>query len=237
MTPREKIISFPVETSLNLLYDAAREHHFDIIPLSLNGTIDYFYYIQNNSIYPMTKEWLLSHDTPILVLILLFVQSQKPAYFVFHKQEIVGIVTPAELNKIQAKVFFYHLIGNLEMVLVDYFRRSYGIDENEILKLLKKKRLEEIQKRYFELKSGNAEVDLIRVLNFSDLCKMIIHDETLRKKFSFNSQKETKKILCDIVLFRNDVMHPVRYLIQKVPEDISKLEKRIQKIIDVQQRT
>jgi len=137
MTPKEELITCSEDVPIDKLREEATQHHFDVIPLSQNGKIDQFYFVHRNSIMDITRDWLISLDTTIEDLIQLFVDTNKPAFFVIQKQEIVGIVTPADLNKIPSRMYFYNLVGELEVELVGILRDHFNMKEKLLLESLR----------------------------------------------------------------------------------------------------
>ena len=69
--------------------------------------------------YSLTRPWVVSSDTTIPDLLGLFVETERPGFLVLHGQTVVGLVTPADFNKMPARIYFYNLIGKLEIELAD----------------------------------------------------------------------------------------------------------------------
>jgi len=230
MTPKEELITCSEDVPIDKLREEATQHHFDVIPLSQNGKIDQFYFVHRNSIMDITRDWLISLDTTIEDLIQLFVDTNKPAFFVIQKQEIVGIVTPADLNKIPSRMYFYNLVGELEVELVGILRDHFNMKEKLLLESLRESTREQIIREHNQLKAGNAEVDIFQLLYLSDIFRLINTNDDLREKLKIPTRSQGEKLFQGIDRLRNQIMHPSRFLIQKIPDDLNKLNERVQRV-------
>jgi len=231
MTPREEMVTQKENASIAQIRALAHDNHFDVIPLTdKNNKIVKLYNFQEDKVEELIRDWLISRDTTTPDLLEYFVNSKKPAFFVFSKQKVVGIVTPADLNKIPARVFFYNLVGVLEIALVNLLKEYFGNDETLFLKSLTKTIRDKILQKYEELKSGNTEIDIFQQLYLSDIVKIICGNIRLRELFKIHSRQKCEKLLNGIVDLRNQVMHPSRFLIQKLPDDLLRLNKRVQRL-------
>ena len=50
----------------------------------------------------LTDDWLISADTSVPALLDAFIHAQEPGTPMFQRQEVIGLVTPADLNKLPA---------------------------------------------------------------------------------------------------------------------------------------
>jgi len=127
-------------------------------------------------------------------------------------------------------MYFYNLIGELEVELVKLLKQHYAGKETLLLESLRPSTRDQIIQKYNELKAGNAEVDLFQHLYLSDIFKLVYTNENLRESLKISSRSQGEKLFGGIDDLRNQIMHPTRFLIQKLPDDLLKLNERVQRI-------
>lgn len=230
MTPWEFIIT--VEKN-NLEGKEIGDLEYDLTPVVENKKIVGVLEKGINKIQPFSEKWIISHDTSVPELIYLFSITKQKAFMVLAKKDIIGIVSPADLNKSQARVFIYHLIGELELELSFLVRSKFGYDSEGILAYLKKKRKKELLKNNVELKNGNSQIDIIQQLYLSDFVDIISKDKSLRDEMGFPSIRKAAKVLGGLNELRNQTMHVVKPLVKSVPEGIYELQDRLNRINDI----
>lgn len=229
MTPRSALYTMEqVRQSMAKLADEA--NRYDIIPVVEGERMVAIWRRETNSTEPLTDRWLISRDTPIPDLLELFVKSSRPGFLVLQRQDIVGLVTPADLNKLPARVYFYNLVGELELALARGIRQQFGRDAIAILNSLSDERRNELINTEEDLQSGNVDIDPVQLLNLSDLINIVVKQEDLRTRLSFDSRKQAEKVLNSLVKLRNNTMHLVRPLLKKIPDDLLKLHNQLQQI-------
>jgi hypothetical protein len=108
-----------------------------------------------------------------------------------------------------------------------YDRKETFID---LLGLERQKKLHEMSTN---LVKGNADVDLIQQLFLSDLIDIVEKEPNLRKMIGCTSRKQASQHLGGLNELRNKTMHLVKPLLEKVPEDMSKLHQRINRAEDI----
>ena len=67
---------------------------------------------------------------------------------VFHRQEVVGLVTPADINKLPARVYVYNLIGELELGLANRVRRHFANGSDKLLQALSADRRQKLKDKH-----------------------------------------------------------------------------------------
>jgi hypothetical protein len=168
MTPREALLTCQKGSDFSTVCADAQRKGFDVVPVTENKRITGVLLTKAASSEPLTHEWLVSNDTGIVDLLNLFVESDRPGFLVFRRQEGVGLVTPADLNKLPARVCFYNLVAELELALVAFVSNMQqfhpALSEEISLAVEDRKRL---------LKSGDADVEPAQLLCLSDFVNII----------------------------------------------------------------
>lgn len=231
MTPRKQL--FEVEPGdLQNARIEAEQQGFDLVPIIENDCIIGVWHQQAINFEPLTDRWLVSRDTSIPDLLTLFVESQRPGFLVLHRQEIIGLVTPADLNKLPMRVYIYNLIGELELGLAALMQDHFQINRMEAIRQkLGEDRWQKITESEERLRKGNVDVDPIQLLYLNDLVNIVCKTEDLLTKLKM-SGTEAKK-LGGLVRLRDRTMHPVRPLLEQYPDDLWKLHERLQRIENV----
>lgn len=229
MTARDQIFSWPLGQDISAMKKQRDIERFDLVPASYEGEIVGLYFEEKEEPQSLTREWLVSKGTPISELLGLFANSKKPGYLVIHGQSVVGIVTPADLNKLPARIYIYNLIGELELGLANLIRHQID-NQQDMLSPLSYDRQTNLQEEIDELISGNVDVDPVQLFYLSDLVNVVVNTDQLRMKLGFSSRKEAEKTLNGLVHMRNSIMHLVRPLLKRIPEDLIKQYVRVQRI-------
>jgi hypothetical protein len=204
---------------------------YDVLPVKREGQIiGVMTKKKPLEVQPLENNWLITHDTPISELVGLFVTTSKPAFLVFAQHEVVGIVTPADLNKLPARIYVYSLIGDVELQLSYLIRNEPGMTKEKILGLIGKNRSEDIRSDLARLRDQNVDVDAIQLLYLSDMLTVIQKTGALRKKLGYASRNEAEQGLSGINELRKKAMHLVRSLLEIMPDDLYSLQNRFEKI-------
>ncbi len=235
MTPAGELFSWEAGSQRGDIAGLFERTHFDVIPVTSDDKITGLLTNASCNVLPLTHDWLISADTSVPDLIELFVETGRPGYLLLQGREIIGLVTPADLNKVPARSFIYLLIGELEMMLAAWIGQRLLTPE-EILEQLSARRQELVRTEWSRLVCGNAEVNVIELLTLSDLLGIIERREDLRAFFEFPSRSKAHDYLGGLRVLRNDTMHTVRPLIRHLPEDLVTLQKRIQRAGSVMTR-
>lgn len=178
----------------------------------------------------LTQGWILDVNTPILELISLFDSIPDHVYLVSHSDSIVGLVAPADLNKLAARASVYLLVASFEMRLTDLIKRTIGEDEQAFSSILSSDRLAKIEQQRREARKDDLELGLIHYLFLEDLVTIVAKNEQLRTIFGFNSRGETEKQL-SFKSVRNPVSHGNNLLI-KSRRDLESVNDACQRLIE-----
>lgn len=234
MTPKDRLLVQDLDQPTEL--SSLTTLPYDVIPVVKRDRIVGVLEKGVQEMQPLSDRWLISRDTGIPDLVNLFATTQQKAFLVLHRQDVIGLVSPADLNKLPARVFIYNLIGELELGLTHLIASQFGNRGDSLIELLSADRQEELREIRDELLSGNADVDLLQYLYLSDLINIIAKQPELRKSLGFSSRKSAENYLNGLNYLRNQTMHFVRPLLQNVPEDLDKLHQRIERVEEIQAR-
>jgi hypothetical protein len=204
---------------------------YDIIPVTEQGKITGFM-TKDKPFETKTieKSWFVTRDTPISDLVNLFIETGKPAFFVLYRHEIVGVLTPADLNKLPARIYIYSLIGDVELMLSELIHHQPGISRNDILNVIGTERAKEILTSIDELQKQNVDIDIIQVLYLSDMLTIVQKIPALRERLGFSSRKKAEYGLSGINDLRNKTMHLVKPVLSRMPNDLTSLQTRLARI-------
>jgi len=232
MTPSKELLTWDGETPLIEIQRKAQEYKFDTIPMLENGIINSFLKNGSDVVQPMTCDWLVARDTPIPKIVSLFVSGNKRSLFIISGQDIVGLVTPADLNKLPARTYFYNLIAALEITITEQIQEQ-KLTHHEIFTLLGKdtKRQKEILKM---LEDSDLKLDIVHTLYLPEMVKIIRKNEQVRKRLGFSSGENVKNQIGGLVEFRNTIMHPTKPILSDETgiQDLNKYINRIQALLE-----
>ena len=228
MTPLSELTYWEVGTAKDNYLTENGELKYDVIPVFDKGRI--IILITQRGYQTINQEWFITSDTPIPDLVNLFIDKKKPAFLVVQYNDIIGLVTPADLNKLCSRVYIYSLIGSVELMLTRLIHNVITLPDFNILELLSTERSNEILTLVNKLQSQNVDIDLVQLLYLSDLLTIVEKTPVLRKKLGFLSRKTTEKELSGINDLRNKTMHLVQPILSKMPDDLKTLHKRLKRI-------
>lgn len=227
LTPREQLVTHEVKDEEVSTLEETQP--YDVIPVVRGKQMIGVMEKGIPQMQPLSDRWLITRDTKIPELLTLFVETGQKAFLVLYCHDVVGLVTPADLNKLPARAYVYNLIGELELGLAALIRIEYGQDVSGILKFLSEDRRSELVTLQANLSEGNADVDVLQSLYLSDLITIVEKDPTLRARLGLTSRKAAEKIFSGINDLRNQTMHLVSPLLIKVPKDLLTLQNRMQR--------
>ncbi|MHB0859171.1 MAG: CBS domain-containing protein [Anaerolineae bacterium] len=227
MTPRSDLLCVASDVDwAERLAQAARKH-YSIVPQVEAGRVVGIVHVEDGRQEPLTADWLVSRDTSIRVLLDSFCANGNSELLVLFGQDIVGLVTPADLNKLPARAYFYQVIGALEVALARLLQVCYHDDPDALLALLGAKRRRQIENEAANLAVGNADVDPVHRLYFSDLITCVAKSEECRARLGYDSRRSAQEDLGGLNKLRNCVMHAVCPMVTRVPNELPVLQDRL----------
>lgn len=236
MTLEKDLETWERGTDLDRVIQKAKKYRYDLIPVTENNSIVGVLYKDFQKPEPLTDRWLVSRDTSVPHLLNLFLENVKPGFFVFHQQRVIGMVTPADLNKLPARVYAYHLIGELEDGLAQIIQETFHHNEDEIINQLGDKRQPDVRTQFLEMVNEGTDINPVQLLNLSELINIIIKSQELRERLEFSSRKQAENAFSGLANLRNDTMHFVRPLVTKIPDDLHTLRNRLDRAEDLIKR-
>ena len=155
---------------------------------------------------PLTADWLIAADTPILHLIELFAHKPDRVFLVLQSSQIVGLVAPADLNKVPARASIYLLTAQFEANLAQLVRDTLQENEKILEDLLSPKNIKKIRDEHTNAKASDLGLSLYYYLYLADLMTIAASHKELRKRLGFRSRSHADKEL-DFADIRNKVSH------------------------------
>ncbi|MCA0454967.1 MAG: hypothetical protein LCI00_13425 [Chloroflexi bacterium] len=180
-------------------------------------------------ILPLTADWLIAADTPILHLIELFAEKSDRVFLVLQSSRIIGLVAPADLNKVPARASIYLLTAQFEAELAVLVRNMLGEDEAILERLLSPDNITKIRAEHAKANAGDIGLTLFYYLYLADLMTIVAKHEGLRKSLGLKSRSHADSQL-DFADIRNKVSHLTGMLITS-QDDLKTLNEACNKII------
>lgn len=202
----------------------AREEHYSFLPVRQDGDIvgigrtDEL--AAGSEWMPLTSDWLIASNTPIIDLVSLFAERPEQVFFVLHGKEVGGLVAPADLNKTPARASIYVLLSEFERRLGDLILTVLPSEE-KYCRDLHSSVVKDARSRRRKSRVNDLDLELLRYMYLRDLLVIVRHHQALREDLGFFAERNDKQIsawLDDINDVRNLVGHPVRPLISSRDE-------------------
>ena len=182
---------------------------FDVIGISDDDQIKGYVEISdlndlnlNNHIKSFNSTELIEDSTPLFdILPILKIKSR---IFVQFENEIWGIITVSDLQKITVRIFLFGLISLLEMKMTQIIRNRYPNDTwKQKINPNHYKTAQNLQKNQ---KSTNENIELIDYLQLSDKNKIILKSPEVMTELGYD-KKYFKDLLGSIINLRNILAH------------------------------
>jgi len=182
---------------------------FDVIGINDNDNINGYVEISDlndltlsNHIKSFNSSELIEDSIPLFDI--LKILKRKPRIFVQHENEVWGIITVSDLQKITVRIFLFGLISLLEMKMTQIIRNRYK--NNSWKKKLKDNRYESAQKLQMDQKLNNENIELVDYLELSDKKNIILNSEDIMIELGYK-KKYLKGILGSSINLRNTLAH------------------------------
>lgn len=234
MTKREELLTWNRETNNpSKIEEEAQENEFNQVPVTDGDDILGLAILEpppkrtlpeSENYEEVSPEWLVSADTPIRKLIYILDSDQHPARFVFQENEIIGMVTYADLNRSISRTALYLLISQLEVELGEMLRSS-STNSLDYVRHLSDSREEDFWEDWEDLEEGDVKIDPVEKFYLTDLFRIARNESELRKGLGFPSKNQFDNSTSGINKLRRKVAHPVRPVIEQV-DDIRKVSRR-----------
>jgi hypothetical protein len=130
--------------------------------------------------------------------------------FVLAGREIEGFLTPSDLDKPPARVFFYVLLADVEMKIAAAIRRRFS-DTSEPIGLLEPARTNLILGRARGQRRANVDLDPLSYADFGDLIAIVSTSADLLQTGLGSARWRDR--MSRLVELRHRVMHAVKPLV------------------------
>lgn len=207
------------------------EHRFDVLPVD-GPEVSAFY---------VTKDWgdygvvdrrevgandRLPYDTPLREVIRLFAGGDGRHFFFLSGEgnEVTGLITVANLNCSQARVYVFGLLVELEVTLANYVQheeRAGRVSEAALFACAP----DAAVGRYVKESREGMDRHLVEYLYLSNLINVV--ERTGLHESLGHGKKPFKEAFGRLNDFRNRVAHPVRSLVEH-PDEAGRLWAAIQ---------
>jgi len=234
MTPRDRLLTWEEGTNKKPVLEEAKARRFDLIPITKGNRITGIMR-RGKRAGSLTEGWLIAASTGVADLLDAFAKSRQPGFLVLRCQDVVGLVTPGDLNKIEVRAYVYNLVGQLEIGLGKMVREAYP-DESKVLGELSDKRRGEIERLWQQTQSGNVDLGVVACLNLVDLFHVIRKNDLLYGLLGYTSGSKVGDELEPLNELRNCVMHPVRPFVWDAKRDVVAQHKLIESARHILQR-
>lgn len=144
---------------------------------------------------------LISESTPLAHV--LPILREKPRIFVLYGNQIKGIITRSDLQKLTVRLFLFGIINILEMQMTRIIKNFYN--ENEWNNYLTLNRIEYAKRVYDIQKRNNDNIELIDCLTLADK-KTIFLKSTIIDNLDY-SEESLNTVLGRVERLRNDLAH------------------------------
>ncbi len=237
VTPLEQLTCWSVGEPRDAVVEAATAHNLTYIPVldekGLDGIISRDDLASGAAPLPLTADWLLATDTSILELIRLFAQQPRRIFLVLQASAVVGLVAPADLNKIPARASIYLLVAHFELELARLLRLVLDGD-GDFRPFFTASRWERLQADRVRQARGDVELELLQMMDLGDITDIARKHDGVRNLLGFASNSQCRKAM-DLQGVRNRISHPTRPLIER-HEDIVELGDACARLADLHLR-
>jgi CBS domain-containing protein len=216
----EDLTVFSPEDRVNSVLEEMEEFSFDVAPIEISGHIRKYVRRKDLEEVPETNRAIdhaeelyeadfLGTEVPIIDsspesrdLLNIFDERDKRFAFIV-EDGVEGIVTHADLNKIQAGVPLYQLISEFEEAACDLIHNQ--IKRDRWVSHLDDNERGDVEDLYQNAKEESADLRLVDCLNTRQINE-IIREYDLLNHLGFNEER-ADEVLGEINELRNDVMH------------------------------
>ena len=163
--------------------------------------------------------------------------GERDYLFVFN-EDLIGIITYADLNKTPVYTLFYSFISFFEVTLRKIVEKRY---ENEMnwLKKLSDKNQREIGGIFISQKANGVEISLLECTTLTHLIEILKKDNEWINTYIDNKSEKKKKVfdskMSNVIDLRNTIMHSRKIInkkddVEKLSTMITELKENIEKL-------
>lgn len=215
MTPRTDLHTWEIGTDREPVGQAAEQRAYDLVPVTAGGRIEAVWNrAGGGEPEPLSAGWLVPATAGIPELVRQLVDGKRPGLLVARGDEVVGLVTPADLNKMAVRGYVYQLVAELERALAGLLRREFEGRPERMVALLSSARRKTLADQERRAKAGDVTIDLVQILYLPDLLEIVSESKGLRTLLGYPSSKEAKRLFSGLMDLRLRTMHPLRSLLE-----------------------
>lgn len=216
----EDLTTFAPEDRVNSVLEKMNEFSFDVGPIEISGHIRK--YVRRKDLQDVSKtDRIIDHavtleeddflgtDVPVIDpspgsqdLLTILDERQKRFAFIV-RDGVAGIVTHADLNKIQSGVPLYQLVSEFEEAACDLIDEE--IEHSRWVSHLDDDEKGDVEKVYQKAKDENADLRLVDCLNTRQINEILKEYDLLHHLEC--GEERVESILEEVADLRNDVMH------------------------------
>lgn len=207
------------------------KHDYDTVGIRQNGAVTGYVKradlqdgVCGNYLLKFDNSELLPDTTPLIEV--LNKLSNNSCLYIVYLNEIVGIVTKGDFQKIPVRMWLFGLISLLEMQLLRLIRIYYPNDSWQVY--LKQDRLDASKKLLDRRMGKNENLDLVDCLQFCDKRDIILKSNSILNGIWNESKTSTEKLLDDVINIRDNLAHAQDIITgfwPKVAENVEKIDK------------
>ncbi len=236
-TPLAQLTCWRLDEPREPIVAQASRHNLTYVPVlddrGVCGIISCSALATGAAAQPLTADWLLATDTRVLQLIKLFAQQPERVFLVLQASSIVGLVAPADLNKIPARASVYLLLAHFELELARLMRLALNGD-GDWRPFFTAGRWQKLQEDRARQARADVELDLLQMMELGDLVDIARKHEPVRTLLGFSSNSQCRKTM-DLQGIRNRISHPTRPLVER-REDLAGLSDACERLADLHLR-
>ncbi len=205
-----------------------KSNRFDVLPISDDDGVKEYFYTERWDDYSSVVRGRISHKdvvpftTPLRDVIKGFALDSRRFYFLSDERRIVGLISVANLNCRQVKVYLFSLLCELEIGMGNLISRHCsepellsmtfgGSDVAQGGKEVKPKHVE-VKRRFEADKDKGLEVPFVEYLYLTDM-KSIVKKKRLFERLGYQSSNKFQSDLSPLIDLRHAVAHPTRSLV------------------------
>jgi hypothetical protein len=214
-----------------------RKRRFDVLPIEANGMLTEFFVTNHWNDYSSIERRVVTENdtlpvrTPIRDVIKGFATEHRLFYFLVGRNNIVGLISVANLNSRPVKVYLFGLLSELEMGLGELIRGA--VSEEDLVAMVGTEpnhgKGETIQDRFQADRDRGLDAHFVEYLQLSDLIA-IARKRKLYLDLGY-SGKSFQDGLEPLVNLRHGVCHPNRSIVTPV-DSVVRLWRRIERTED-----
>lgn len=210
----EDIVACDINDSIEKARTTMVKNGFHCLGVAKNGRI--FGYIRRKDVEEVDEHTTISSLVRIFeigeivsettsIIEAMFLLREKDRIFVLEGDEIISLVTRADMQKTPVRLLIFGLISLLEMHFLKIIRIYHPGDSWQ--KYLTDSRIEKAEEIYEFRLQTNQEIDLLDCLHFCDKRDIILNDKQLFRLFDFQSKNKGKQILRELEKLRDLIAH------------------------------